>query len=208
MEEVLDIYKRRYDSKYPVVCVDESSKQLTKEVREPLPAQPGQVQKYDTEYERNGTASIFMAFEPLQGLRYTKITERRTQVDWAIYIKDLVDNHYAEAEKIILVMDNLNTHHKSSLYEAFEPVEAKRIADRFEIRYTPKHGSWLNMAEIELSHLNRQCLDRRIGERSEMSAEVEAWTAERNNNKIIADWQFTTEDARIKLRRLYPQILS
>ena len=165
MEEVLDIYKRPYDPKYPVVCVDESSKQLTKEVGKPLPMQPGQVLKYETEYERNGTASIFMAFEPLQGLRYTKITERRTQIDWAIYIKELVDNHYAEAEQIIFVMDNLNTHHKASLYQAFEPAEAKRIADRFQIHYTPKHGSWLNMAEIELSHLNRQCLDRRIGER-------------------------------------------
>lgn len=206
MEEVLDIYKQSYDPKYPVVCVDESSKQLTKEVREPLSAKPGQVAKYDTEYERNGTASIFMAFEPLQGLRFTKITEQRTQIDWAVYIKDLVDNHYTKAEKIIFVMDNLNTHHKSSLYEAFEPSEAKRIADRFEIRYTPKHGSWLNMAEIELSHLNRQCLDRRIGERSVMTSEVEAWTKARNDQKVIADWQFTTDDARIKLRRLYPQI--
>jgi hypothetical protein len=174
MEEVLDIYKRPYDPKYPVVCMDESSKQLIKEVREPLPAKPGQVTKYDTEYDRNGTASIFMAFEPLQGLRFTKITEQRTQIDWAIYIKDLVDNHYNEAEKIIFVMDNLNTHHKSSLYEIFDPTEAKRIADRFEIHYTPKHGSWLNMAEIELSHLNRQCLDRRISERSIMTTEVEA----------------------------------
>lgn len=206
MEEVLDIYKRPYDPKYPVVCVDESSKQLTKEVRNPLPMHPGQVLKYDTEYERNGTASIFMAFEPLQGLRYTKITERRTQIDWAIYIKELVDNHYAEAEQIIFVMDNLNTHHKASLYQAFEPAEAKRIADRFQIHYTPKHGSWLNMAEIELSHLNRQCLDRRIGERLVISSEVKAWTKARNDKKIIADWQFTTADARIKLRKLYPSI--
>jgi transposase len=206
MEEVLDIYKRPYDPKHPVVCFDESSKQLTKEVREPLSVKPGQVAKYDTEYERNGTASIFMAFEPLQGLRFTKITEQRTQIDWAICVKDLVDNHYSEAEKIIFVMDNLNTHHKSSLYEAFEPLEAKRIADRFEIHYTPKHGSWLNMAEIELSHLNRQCLDRRIGERSVMKAEVEAWTKARNDEKVIADWQFTTDEARIKLRRLYPKI--
>lgn len=208
MEETLDIYKRPYDQKYPVVCLDESSKQLIKEVREPLPARPGHVIKYDTEYERNGTISIFMAFEPLQGVRYTKITERRTKLDWALFIKDLVDNQYAGAEKIIFVMDNLNTHHKSSLYEAFEPDEAKRIADRFEIHYTPKHGSWLNMAEIELSHLNRQCLDRRIGEKSEMIAEVESWTQARNSKKIIADWQFTTTDARIKLHRLYPKILS
>jgi transposase len=207
MEEVLEIYKRPYDPKYPVVCVDESSKQLTKEVRDQLPVKPGQSAKYDTEYERNGTANIFMGFEPLQGMRFTKITDQRTQIDWAIYIKNLVDNHYSEAEKIIFVMDNLNTHHKSSLYEAFEPTEAKRIADRFEIHYTPKHGSWLNMAEIELSHLNRQCLDRRIGEKSDMAEEVEAWTRMRNDKKIIADWQFTTEDARIKLRRLYPKIL-
>jgi hypothetical protein len=206
MEEVLDLYKQEYNPKRPVVCLDESSKQLTKEVRESLPVQPGQVLKYDTEYERNGTASIFMAFEPLQGLRFTKITERRTQIDWALYIKDLVDNHYSEAEKIIFVMDNLNTHHKSSLYKAFEPAEAKRIADRFEIHYTPKHGSWLNMAEIELSHLNRQCLDRRISERLIMATEVEAWTKARNDEKIIADWQFTTEDARIKLSRLYPKV--
>ena len=207
MEETLDIYKRPYDQKYPVVCLDESSKQLIKEIREPLPARPGHMTKYDTEYERNGTVSIFMSFEPLQGMRHTKITERRTKVDWALYIKDLVDNQYAGAEKIIFVMDNLNIHHKSSLYEAFEPDEAKRIADRFEIHYTPKHGSWLNMAEIELSHLNRQCLDRRIGEKSEMIDEVESWTKTRNNKKIIANWQFTTKDARIKLSRLYPKIL-
>jgi transposase len=180
---------------------------LTKEIREPLPIRHGQVLKYDTEYERNGTASIFMGFESLKGWRCTKITERRTKVDWAIYVRDLVDNHYSEAEKIIFVMDNLNTHHKPSLYVAFEPAEAKRIADRFEIHYTPKHGSWLNMAEIELSHLNRQCLNQRIGEISDMSKEVKAWTKERNDKKIIADWQFTTDDARIKLRRLYPQIL-
>jgi hypothetical protein len=207
MEEILDLYKQPYDPKRPIVCMDESSKQLTKEVRAPLPASPGQVVKYDTEYERNGTASIFMGFEPLRGVRFTKITEQRTQIDWAVYIKDLVDNHYSGAEKIILVMDNLNTHHKSSLYEAFDPVEAKRLADRFEIHYTPKHGSWLNMAEIELSHLNRQCLDQRISERSDMSTEVAAWTKIRNDTKVVADWQFTTDNARIKLRRLYPKIL-
>lgn len=239
MEEVLDIYKRPYDPKHPVVCMDESSKQLTKETREPLPMQPkrineaqqlelnqveeiqpamfeetaksqpikpGQVEKYDTEYERNGTASIFMAFEPLAGLRFTKITEQRTRKDWAEYIKDLVDNHYSSAEKIVFVMDNLNTHHKSSLYEAFDPIEAKRIADKIEIHYTPKHGSWLNMAEIELSHLNSQCLDRRIAERSDMSVEVASWTQTRNEKKVVANWQFTTADARIKLRKLYPTI--
>lgn len=206
MEEVLDIYKRPYDAKYPVVCMDESSKQLTKEVREPLLMRAGEVLKYDTEYERNGTASIFMAFEPLEGLRFTKVTEQRTRIDWAEFIKTLVDVHYASAEKIVLVMDNLNTHHKCSLYEAFEPSEAKRIADKLEIHYTPKHGSWLNMAEIELSHLNRQCLDRRIGERSIMAAEVKAWNMARNEKKIVANWRFTTADARIKLRTLYPII--
>ena len=206
MEETLDIYKRPYDSKKPVVCMDESSKQLTKEVRKSLPMMPGHAERYDTEYERNGTASIFMAFEPLQGLRFTSVTEQRTRVDWAIFIKNLVDVHYPDAKKIILVMDNLNTHHKCSLYEAFEPLEAKRIADRLEIHYTPKHGSWLNMAEIELSHLSRQCLEQRIGERSEMAAEVAAWTNTRNQKKVVANWQFTTDDARIKLRKLYPTI--
>lgn len=232
MEEVLDIYKQPYDVKYPVVCMDESSKQLIKEVREPLQMtpkeaikhvkeqqvvksesadknqlKPGRVEKYDTEYERNGTASIFLAFEPLQGLRFTSVTEQRRRKEWAEFIKDLVDNHYASAEKIILVMDNLNTHHKCSLYEAFEPTEAKRIADKLEIHYTPKHGSWLNMAEIELSHLSRQCLNRRIGERSAMTAEVKAWNEARNEKKVIANWRFTTADARIKLRRLYPTVL-
>lgn len=207
MEEVLDIYKKPYDIKQPVICMDESSKQLLKETRRPLPMKPGQVEKFDTEYERNGTASIFMAFEPLQGVRFTKITEQRTKTDWAHFIKEVVDSkRYKDAEKIIFVMDNLNTHHKSSLYEAFEPIEAKRIADRFEIHYTPKHGSWLNMAEIELSHLSRQCLDQRLGERTILDKEVKAWTKARNDKKIIANWQFTTADARIKLRKLYPTI--
>ena len=207
MEEVLDIYKKPYDSKYPVICMDESSKQLIKEVREPLPMKPGGMEKFDTEYERNGTVSIFMAFEPLQGLRFTKITEQRTRIDWAYYIREIVDSkQYKDAEKIIFVMDNLNTHHKSSLYETFEPSEAKRIADRFDIHYTPKHGSWLNMAEIELSHLSRQCLDQRLGEKAVLAEEVKAWTKTRNEKKIIANWQFTTADARVKLRKLYPTI--
>lgn len=207
MEEVLDIYKQPYDSKYPVICMDESSKQLIKETRQPLPMKPGDVEKFDTEYERNGTASIFMAFEPLQGLRFTKITEQRTRTDWAHYIREIVDNeHYKDVEKIIFVMDNLNTHHKSSLYETFEPSEAKRVADRFEIHYTPKHGSWLNMAEIELSHLSRQCLDQRLGEKAILDEEVRAWTRARNEKKVVANWQFTTVDARVKLRKLYPTI--
>ena len=207
MEEVLDIYKQAYDPKHPVICMDESSKQLIKETRQPLPMKPGDVEKFDTEYERNGTASIFMAFEPLQGLRFTKTTEQRTRTDWAYYIREIVDNEqYKNAEKIIFVMDNLNTHHKSSLYETFEPSEAKRIADRFDIHYTPKHGSWLNMAEIELSHLSRQCLDQRLGEKAILDEEVKTWTKARNEKKIIANWQFTTADARLKLRKLYPTI--
>ncbi len=207
MEEVLDIYKQAYDPKHPVIWMDESSKQLIKEIRQPLPMKPGDVEKFDTEYERNGTASIFMAFEPLQGLRFTKITEQRTRTDWAYYIREIVDNEqYKDAEKIIFVMDNLNTHHKSSLYETFEPSEAKRIADRFDIHYTPKHGSWLNMAEIELSHLSRQCLDQRLGEKAILDEEVKAWTKARNEKKVIANWQFTTADARVKLRKLYPTI--
>ena len=205
MEEVLDIYKQPYDSKYPVICVDESSKQLIKEIRQALPMKPGDVEKFDTEYERNGTVSIFMAFEPLQGLRFTKITEQRTRTDWACYVREIVDNdYYQSAEKIIFVMDNLNTHHKLSLYETFEPAEAKRIADRFEIHYTPKHGSWLNMAEIELSHLSRQCLDQRLSEKAILEEKVRAWTRKRNEKKVVANWQFTTADARVKLRKLYP----
>ncbi len=207
MEEILDIYKLPYNSQYPVICMDESSKQLIEEIRKPIPMKPGEVQKFDTEYGRLGTASIFMAFEPLQGLRFTKITDHRTRIDWAYYIREIVDSDfYIKAEKIIFVMDNLNTHHKSSLYEAFDPVEAKRIADRFEIHYTPKHGSWLNMAEIELSHLSRQCLDRRLSEKAILDEEVKAWTKLRNERRIIANWQFTTADARIKLRKLYPTI--
>lgn len=187
--------------------MDESSKQLIKETRQPLPMKPGDVKKFDTEYERNGTASIFIAFEPLQGLRFTKVTDQRTRTDWAYYIREIVDNeYYKDAEKIIFVMDNLNTHHKSSLYETFEPSEAKRVADRFEIHYTPKHGSWLNMAEIELSHLSRQCLDQRLGEKVILDERVRAWTRARNEKKVIANWQFTTVDARVKLRKLYPTI--
>jgi hypothetical protein len=207
MEEILDIYQQPYDDNRPVICVDESSKQLTKEVRQSLPMRPGQVERYDSEYERNGTASIFMAFEPLQGIRFTSVKDQRTKKDWAEFIRDLVDNHYQEAEKLILVMDNLNTHHKSSFYDAFEPSEAKRIADRLEIHYTPKHGSWLNMAEIELSHLSRQCLGHRISDRDEMALEIRAWNDARNEKKIIAKWRFTTKDARIKLCKLYPTIL-
>ncbi len=206
MEEVLDVYKKPHDPKRPQVCMDEVNKQLTAQVRQTIPAKPGRAERYDSEYKRNGTANIFMAFEPLAGVRFTKITERRTSVDWAEFAMELVDKHYPEAEKIILVMDNLNTHKKASLYEAFEAEKAKRIADKLEIHYTPKHGSWLNMAEIELSHLSRQCLDRRIENKELLTDEVAAWTNERNEKKVVANWRFTTDDARIKLRKLYPTI--
>jgi hypothetical protein len=172
MEEVLDIYKSPYAPQEPQVCIDEMSTQLIGEVREPLPMQPGKPLKYDTEYKRNGTANMFMAFEPLTGQRTTKVTDQRTKVDWAHFIQDLVDQHYPHVEKIRLVMDNLNTHTKALLYEAFDPPEAKRIADKLEIHYTPKHGSWLNMAEIELSHLSRQCLGDRIADKATLINKV------------------------------------
>ena len=208
MEEVLDIYKIPYDPQYPQVCMDEMSTQLIGEVRAPLAAEPGKPLRYDTEYKRNGTANIFMAFEPLAGQRHTKVTAQRTQVDWAHFIQELVDQHYPHVEKIRLVMDNLNTHTKASLYEAFDPPEAKRIADKLDIHYTPKHGSWLNMAEIELSHLSRQCLGGRIADKATLINKVHAWNKKRNERNAKAYWQFTTEDARVKLRRLYPIISS
>ena len=204
MEDVLDVYKRPYDEKNPVICMDESSKQLIGETRIPIPAKPGEPERYDAEYERNGTCNIFLHSEPLKGKRKIKITDRRTKIDWAHFIKELVDEDYPEAENIILVMDNLNTHTGSSLYETFEPSEAKRISDKIEIHYTPKHGSWLNMAEIEFSHLSRQCLDRRIPDRENLAREVSAWNNQRNEEHVAIDWQFTTTEARIKLKRLYP----
>ncbi len=204
MEEVLDIYKKPYNPQCPQVCMDEMSPQLIGEVRAPLPGKPGKPLRYDTEYKRNGTANIFMAFEPLAGQRYTQVTDQRTKVDWAHFMQALVDQHYPHAEKICLVLDNLNTHNKSSLYEAFDPPEAKRIADKLEIHYTPKHGSWLNMAEIELSHLSRQCLAGRIEDKETLIKEVHAWNTKRNASNAKAHWQFTTEDARVKLSRLYP----
>jgi DDE superfamily endonuclease len=204
MEEVLDIYKTPYDPQCPQVCVDEMSTQLIGEVRTPLPAEPGKPLRYDTEYKRNGTANIFIAFEPLTGQRQTKVTEQRTKVDWAHFIKELVDQHYPHVEKIRLVMDNLHTHTKASLYEAFDPPEAKRIADKLEVHYTPKHGSWFNMAEIELSHLSRQCLRGRIAAKATLINKVEAWNTQWNEKHAKAHWQFTTDDARVKLSRLYP----
>jgi hypothetical protein len=206
MEDVLEVYKRSYDPEYPVICMDEINKQLVKEVRNPIQAKPGKAECYDSEYERNGTGNVFIFFEPLKGYRYTETTERRTSQDWAKCIKELVDNHYPLAKTIVLVMDNLNTHVGASLYKTFEPQEAKRILDKLEIHYTPKHGSWLNIAESELSHLSRQCLDRRIPDIEILKEEVEAWTQNRNQTGDTANWQFTTEDARIKLRRLYPEI--
>jgi hypothetical protein len=204
MEDVLDVYHRPYDPRRPVVCMDECSKQLIGEVREPLPPQPGQVAKYDSEYERKGTANVFMAVEPLAGQRTTQVTGRRTRVDWARFVQMLLMTVYSLAEKVVLVMDNLNTHGIASLYEAFTPEVARALAARLEIHHTPKHGSWLNMAETELSILSRQCLDRRLDDRDLMAREVAVWEATRNAAVARIDWQFKTADARIKLKRLYP----
>jgi hypothetical protein len=206
MEDVLDVYKRPYDPRRPNVCLDETSKQLIGETRIPVPACPGQPARYDYEYKRNGVANLFMMFEPLIGKRHVKVTRRRTKIDWAYCVREMVDQIYPDAEQIVLVMDNLNTHNKSSLYEAFEPAEAKRIADKLEIHYTPKHGSWLDMAEIELGILARQCLSRRIDNMEQLKDEVAAWQVIRNTAEAKVNWRFTTKDARIKLKRLYPSI--
>lgn len=206
MENVLDVYKQPYDPDYPVVCMDESSKQHTLEVRKPKAAEPGKPARYDTEYKRNGVSNIFVFFEPLAGWRKMSVTDTRTAVDWAHQVKTLLDEDYPEAIKVKLVMDNLNTHTPASLYKAFEPKEARRLIERLECHYTPKHGSWLNMAEIEFSHLGRQCLDRRIPDQPTMRREVEAWVERRNQNKSKMKWRFTTDDARIKLKSLYPSI--
>jgi DDE superfamily endonuclease len=206
MEDVLEVYTRPYDPTKPQVCLDEASKQLVAETRAPLPAEPGQVAREDYEYERCGTANLFMVFEPLAGQRHVKVTQRRTATDFAHVIRDVVDHLYPDAETIVLVMDNLNTHKLASLYEAFEPVEARRLLERLEIHYTPKHGSWLNMAETELSVLARQCLDRRIADQADLAYEVAVWQDSRNEAVCCVDWQFTTADARIKLKRLYPSI--
>ena len=208
MEQVLDVYKRPYDKHFPIVCMDESPKQMIKETRIPIPMKPGSDTKVDFEYERCGVANIFIASEPLKGKRYVEVTERKTKIDWAIFIKKIADEWYRNAEKIILIMDNLSTHKPSALYETFKPKEAKRIWDRFEFVYTPRHGSWLNMAEIELNVLMGQCLNRRIESMKIMKEEVKAWESYRNNKKAIINWQFTTQDARIKLKRLYPTILN
>jgi len=206
MEDVLDVYHLPWDPDYPVVCMDESCKQMVGEVRDPIPCSPGQPRRMDDEYVRKGVAQIFMEVEPLAGRRHVAVTQRRTRKDWALQIKDMLDVRYPHAVKVRLVMDNLNTHNTASLYETFEPAEARRLAERLEIHYTPKHGSWLNMAEIELSVLKGQCLDCRIPDLDTMQRQVAAWEADRNNSAKKITWQFATPEARIKLRRLYPQL--
>jgi hypothetical protein len=206
MEDVLDVYTRPYDPRYPQVCMDEASKQLLRETRAPLPPKPDHVAREDYEYAREGVTNLFLFCEPLAGQRWVDVTEHRTKVDWAHQIRRLVDERYPTAERIVLVMDNLNTHTPAALYEAFPPAEAKRLADKLEIHPTPKHGSWLNMAEIEPSVLSRQCLDRRVPDFATLAAEVAAWEADRNAAGGIVDWRFTTANARIKLKRLYPSI--
>lgn len=206
MEDVLDVYQLPYDPQFPLICMDESNKQLIGEVHPPIPPSPGHGQILDHEYERKGVAEIFLEVEPLTGRRHVEITERRTRKDWAHFIKGMLDERYPEATKVRLVMDNLNTHDEASLYETFDPEEARRLARRLEIHYTPKHGSWLNIAEIELSALNSQCLDRRIPEMSQMKTEVAAWERDRNTRGAPINWRFTTENARIKLKRLYPNL--
>ena len=206
MEDVLDVYTRPHDPVRPLVCLDETSKQLVAETRTPEPMRPGQPARHDYEYKRNGTANVFMLFAPLEGWRHVEVTERRTAIDYAKILRDLADIHFPKAEKIVLVQDNLNTHAPASLYEAFEPAEARRIIERFEWHYTPKHGSWLNLAESELGILSSQCLDRRIPDKQTLIDEIAAWQHDRNANHTKADWQFTTKDARIKLKHLYPAI--
>jgi len=206
MEDVLEVYKLPYNEKRPVVCLDETNRQLIEEMRMSRPVRPGQVALYDYEYVRNGVANLFMMFEPLGKRRKVTVTQRRTREDFAHCLRGLAETQYPDAEKIILVMDNLNTHSLSSLYAAFEPETARRLCERFEIHYTPKHGSWLNMAELEIGVMSRQCLGRRIATIEKMTAEVQSWVTQRNNEKSTVRWQFTTADARIKLQHLYPKI--
>ena len=206
MEDILEVYHRPHDPECPVVCLDETSKQSIVETRAPIAAKPGQPARCDYEYERNGTANLFMLFAPLEGWRHVEVTDRRTAVDYAHILRQLAVEHFPGAAKIVLVQDNLNTHKPASLYEAFPAIEARRLVERFEWHYTPKHGSWLDMAESELSVLTGQCLDRRIPDKRTLVEEVSAWETERNKNHAKADWQFTTADARIKLKRLYPSL--
>jgi hypothetical protein len=206
MEDVLEVYHRPYDPARPLVCIDEASKQLVSEVRAPLPARPGDPERYDFEYKREGTANLFMVTEPLLGWRHVEVTERRTAVDFARVLRWVVEDLHPDAERVVLVTDNLNTHDPACLYEAFEPERARRVAEKLEWHYTPKHGSWLNVAECELAALAGQCLDRRIGSAAELRGEVEPWADERNERQVGVNWRFTTADARIKLRSLYPPI--
>jgi uncharacterized small protein (DUF1192 family) len=206
MEDILDVYQRPHDPECPMVCVDETSKQLIAETRVPIAAKPGRAARYDYEYRRNGTANLFMMFAPLEGWRHVKVTDRHTALDYAQVLKELADTHFPNAKKIVLVQDNLNTHKPASLYEAFPPAEARRLVERFEWHYTPKHGSWLDMAESELGVLSFQCLDRRIADQQMLKEEVDAWEADRNKKHAKADWRFTTENARVKLKRLYPAL--
>jgi hypothetical protein len=206
MEDILEVYHRPFNPKRPMVCMDESSKQLIGEVHAPIPAAPGHPVLMDDEYVRNGVAEIFLAVEPLAGWRKVEITEHRARTDWAHFVKLVVDSRYPTVEKVVLVMDNLNTHSTASFYETFPPEEARRLADRIEIHYTPKHGSWLNMAEIELSVLKRQCLAGRIDNIATMRSEARAWNTARDNKNATINWRFTTKQARIKLKRLYPSL--
>ena len=203
MEDVLDVYKRPHDPARPLVCLDETSKQLVAETRTPEPMRAGQPARHDYEYKRNGTANLFMLFAPLEGWRHVQVTERRTSIDYAKILRDLADIHFPGATKILLVQDNLNTHAPASLYEAFEPTEARRIIERFEWHFTPKHGSWLNLAESELAVLSGQCLARRIVDTTMLTKEVDAWRAHRNTHNAKANWHFTSADARVKLKSLY-----
>ncbi len=205
MEDVLDVYKRPYNETMPVICMDEQPIQLVKETRTPIPGAPGQPQRYDYEYERAGVANAFMFCEPLKGKRRVAVRERKTAIDWAEEMKHLVDHDYPDAEKIVLVMDNLNTHKIASLYSAFPPEQANRLAKKLEIHYTPKHGSWLNIAEIELAAMTKQCLSRRIPDQQTLKAEIDAWCRQANDSERFVDWQFSSGKARIKLKRLYPQ---
>ena len=206
MEDVIEVYHRPHDPDRPVVCVDETSKQLIVETRTPIPAKPGRPRRVDYEYQRNGTANLFMMFAPLEGWRHGEVTDRHTSVDDAQVLKDLSDKHCPKAKKIVLVQDNLNTHKPASLYEAFPAPEARRLVERFEWHYTPQHGSWLDMAESELSVLSGQCLDRRISDKLNLGEEVAAWEDSRNNKYVKTDWHVTTADARVKLKRLYPAL--
>jgi DDE superfamily endonuclease len=206
MEDILEVYKRAYDSKRPQVCMDEVNTQLLKEVRDPIAPKPGKVRREDYEYQREGVCNVFLAVEPFSGKRFAQVRERRTRSDWALFMQELLDVHYATAEKVVLVLDTLNTHTPASFYEVFAPSEARRLAEKLEIHYTPKHGSWLNMAEIELSVLDRQVLDQRLSSLEHASREVEAWQERRNQEQAKISWRFTTQDARIKLLHLYPSL--